>query len=66
MIPLRTPYQRIAERLNIDAAVVAASARNDLLPPRQEDRAGGALGKRFSEYLIRELKTGRYDVNRVL
>ena len=61
MIPLRTPYQRIAERLDIGAAIVAASACNDLLPPRPEDKAGGELGKRFSEYLVRELETGRYD-----
>ncbi|MDE2979987.1 MAG: RNA-directed DNA polymerase [Gemmatimonadota bacterium] len=61
MIPFRTPYQRIAERLDIRAAIRAASARNDLLPPRREDKAGGELGKRFSEYLVRELETGRYD-----
>ena len=61
MIPFRTPYQRIAERLNIRAAIRAASARNDLLPPRREDKAGGELGKRFSECIVRELETGRYD-----
>ncbi|MDE2715678.1 MAG: RNA-directed DNA polymerase [Chloroflexota bacterium] len=61
MIPFRTPYQRIAERLNIRAAIRAASARNDLLPPRREDKTGGELGKRFSKYLVRELETGRYD-----
>lgn len=61
MIPFRTPYQRIADRLDVRAAIRAASARNDLLPPRQEDKAGGELGKRFSEYLVRELETGRYD-----
>lgn len=61
MTPFRTPYQRIAERLDIRGAIRAASARNDLLPPRPEDKAGGELGKRFSEYLLRELETGGYD-----
>ena len=61
MIPRRTPYQRIADRLDIRAAISAASVQNDLLPPRPEDKAGGNLGKRFSEYLVRELETGRYD-----
>lgn len=61
MIPFRTPYQRVATRLDIRAAIRAASARNDLLPPRREDKSGGELGKRFSEHLVRELETGRYD-----
>lgn len=55
------PYQLIAERLNIDHAIAAASTPNDLLPPRREDEIGGELGKRFSAYLARELESGRYD-----
>lgn len=61
MNSFRTPYQRVAERFNIRAAIRAASRGNDLLPPRPEDKAGGQLGKRFSEYLVRELEIGRYD-----
>ena len=59
----RTPYQRIAERLDICTAIHVASARNDLLPPRPEDKVGGELGKRFLESLVRGLETGRYDPN---
>ena len=55
------PYQQIAGQLNIDDAIIAASAHNDLLPPRREAKVGGELGKRFSAYLVRELETGRYD-----
>ena len=61
MIPVRTPYQLIVRRLDIPAAIRYASVPNDLLPPRQEDKAAGELGKRFSEYLVQELETGRYD-----
>ena len=58
---MSNPYQEIARRLNIADAIITASARNDLLPPRPEDKVGGELGLRFSAYLVRELETGRYD-----
>ena len=54
-------YQRITERLNIREAVTKASERNDLIPPRLEDKVSGELGKRFSEQLTRELERGVYD-----
>ena len=58
---MSNPYQRIAEKLNIREAVTEASKRNDLIPPRPEDKVSGELGKRFSEHLIRELERGDYD-----
>ena len=60
-MPYPNPYQRIARKLNIDNAIIAASVSNDLLPPRPEDKVGGELGQRFSAYLVRELESGRYD-----
>ena len=48
----------------IEAAVVAASQRNNLLPPRPDDGVGGQVGKRFSAALSRALKDGRYEPTR--
>lgn len=55
------PYQAIVGRLNIDKAIITASASNDLLPPRREDGVGGELGNRFSLRLARDLEQGHYD-----
>ena len=54
-------YQQIAGRLSIRDALRAAAARNDLVPPRLEDKVSGEVGKRFSEGLTRALQQGRYD-----
>lgn len=55
------PYQRIAHRLEISKITTQASEPNDLLPPRPEDKVSGELGKRYSEYLVRQLQKGEYD-----
>ena len=57
----RNPYHQVATTLDFNKAIVAASAHNDLLPPRPEDKVGGELGKRFSSYLVQQLETGHYD-----
>ena len=58
---LTTPYQRIARRLSIDEALASAAERNDLVPPRLEDKVSGELGKRFLEALRRRIERARYD-----
>ncbi len=59
-----TGYQRIVRRLSIEKALRSASERNDLVPPRPEDKVSGELGKRFSQTLTRELERGTYDPER--
>ncbi len=57
---LRSPYQVIAERLNLEEALRGAG-RNDLLPARREDKTTGELGAPFIQDLYRELERGEYD-----
>ena len=59
-----TAYQRIAHRLAVEDALRNAAERNDLVPPRFEDKVSGELGKRFSEKLKREIQRGSYDPQR--
>ena len=59
-----TAYQRIAHRLAVEDALQNAAERNDLVPPRLEDKVSGELGKRFSERLKREIQRGSYDPQR--
>lgn len=54
-------YQRIFSALDIEAAVGDAARRNDLIPPRVEDKVSGELGRRFFERLARDLERGLYD-----
>ena len=54
-------YQEISSALDIKGAVGDAARRNDLIPPRLEDKVSGELGKRFFERLIRDLERGLYD-----
>ena len=54
-------YQRIFSALDIEAAVGDAARRNDLIPPRVEDKVSGELGRRFYERLARDLERGLYD-----
>ena len=54
------PYQSIAARLDFDKALQELK-RNDLLPPRPEDKAVGEAGARLRESLRRRLEHGSYD-----
>ena len=51
----------VVDQLDLGLAVERGSQRNDLLPPRDEDRTGGELGKRFSEVLLDRMARGKYD-----
>ena len=53
-------FKVIAARLDIEAALRLGSTRNDLLPPRPDDKVGGQVGRRFSAALKSELERGRY------
>jgi hypothetical protein len=58
---MRSPYQNVVDRLDIQGALRKGTESNDLLPPRPEDNVSGEVGKRFSESLRRELDRGRFD-----
>ena len=53
-------YQKILPQINIEKAINGIE-RNDLLPPRPDDKVSGELGKRFSEHLTRNIDKGIYD-----
>jgi len=55
-----SPFATVADRLDL---VTASSGvqRNDLLPPRREDKVGGEVGNRFRETLARDLSSGAYE-----
>ena len=56
----RNPYQAIAEKLDLDAALNRVGP-NDLLPARLEDKTPGELGSRFVQDLRRRIDRGAYD-----
>src|SRR5688572_28293849 len=51
----------LLKTLDLEGALAQAAARNDLLPPREDDKVSGELGKRFLTYLHERLSSGRYD-----
>lgn len=57
----QTPFQLIADRLDLKAALTRGSASNDLLLPRAEDKVRGEVGNRFVDALAMDVKRGRYD-----
>lgn len=57
----QTPFQEIADRVDLKAALTRGAERNDLLPPRLEDQVGGEVGNRFIEALKRDVERGNYD-----
>lgn len=59
-------YSSVASDLDLSAALVAGAERNDLLPPRPEDGAGGQMAARFLETLAQRLRTGRYEPDAAL
>lgn len=53
--------EQLASRLDLEGALKSASTPNDLLPPREDDKVSGELGKRFVEYLREQLSNARYS-----
>jgi hypothetical protein len=53
-------FKAVAARLDLETAVRQGSTRNDLLPPRPDDKVGGQVGRRLSAALKSELERGRY------
>lgn len=54
-------YEAVVDGLDLKQAVQDSSQRNDLLPPRPDDKVGGELGIRFSEWLRSQMQRGRYE-----
>jgi hypothetical protein len=50
----------LATNLDLTAALKRA-APNDLLPPREDDKVKGEVGKRFVEYLSKQIEENRYE-----
>ncbi|MFQ2874269.1 reverse transcriptase domain-containing protein [Mycobacterium sp. MS3] len=53
-------YSAVADKLKIDQALSALQP-NDLLPPRPDDKVGGAVGERFVRAIEHSLISGRYE-----
>lgn len=53
-------YSAVADKLRI-ADALAALQSNDLLPPRPDDKVGGAVGERFVRAIEHSLISGRYE-----
>jgi hypothetical protein len=62
--PKRETGYMVLDEAALEAAVVGASERNNLLPSRPDDSVGGEVGKRFSAALSRAIKSGRYEPTR--
>jgi hypothetical protein len=54
-------FQRVADSLDLKAALKRGAEPNDLLPPRPEDNVGGEVGNRFIETLLRDIQRGSFD-----
>lgn len=59
--PRRTPYTTVHDQLDLRAALAPGLERNDLLPPRPDDRAGGEVAERFVLALDQLVVSGRYE-----
>lgn len=53
-------YARVVEQIDLADALARVSA-NDLLPPRPDDKIGGAVGERFVRAIEYSLTSGRYE-----
>lgn len=62
----RTPYPAILDQLDLGAALGPGLNRNDLLPRRPDDRAGGGVASRFILALEQFMASGRYEPDRAL
>lgn len=58
-------YPGIVDQLDLEASLTQAK-RNDLLPPRPDDKAGGQVGQRFIEALKHSLTIGEYEPEHAL
>lgn len=61
----RSVYSLIADELDLLGAFTALQI-NDLLPPRPDDKVGGAVGERFVEAIKHSLTSGRYEPERAV
>lgn len=52
--------RHLANRLNLLAGLKLI-ATNDLLPPREDDKVSGEVGKRFVGYLCKQMEESRYE-----
>ncbi len=59
-------YSALATELDLKAALIPGLERNDLLPPRPEDRAGGQVAQRFVAALETLVLCGRYEADRAV
>ena len=57
----RNTFQSVLASIDIYGATRHGTEKNDLLPPRLEDRVIGEVGRRFSESLVSKFSRGRYD-----
>lgn len=61
-----SPYGKVIDQLDLDTSLRAGLERNDLLPPRPDDRAGNEVGARFIAALKRSMADGSYEADRAL
>lgn len=54
--------RNISKKLDLMAGLKLI-ASNDLLPPREDDKVSGEVGKRFVEYLYKQIEEGHYEPN---
>lgn len=59
-------YAAVADELDLRAALSTGLERNDLLPSRPDDRAGGEVAERFIAALEALVARGRYEADRSL
>ena len=64
--PRLSTYTSVVGQLDLEAALLVALERNDLLPPRPDDAAGGEVATRFLAALKQSLVDGAYEANRAL
>lgn len=58
-------YPPVVDELDLAQSMLKVN-RNDLLPPRPDDGAGGQVAERFVESLKRSLAVGEYEPERVV
>jgi hypothetical protein len=56
-------FNQLAGRLDL-AVALRDAASNDLLPPREDDRVTGEVGRRFVEHLDKQIADGQYEADR--
>jgi len=62
---MSTALSQVVGDLDLEQALIAASKRGDLLPPRGDDDTGGEVGRRFHESLRYRIETDSYRADQV-